>query len=115
MAPAETTRRGQLWQALEKHLGSGRVSRVIYGALHHEPFRPDAADWKISGKGPLSAANGALPWILFVSVLRSLRGRAIPARAWISLPVMWLLCAVHAAGELTGLLRGEGPSARRLN
>jgi SAM-dependent methyltransferase len=40
-------------------------SRVIYGALHHEPFHPHAADWKISGRGPLSAANGALPWILF--------------------------------------------------
>jgi SAM-dependent methyltransferase len=40
-------------------------SRVIYGRLHHEPFHPDAADWKISGTGPLSAANGALPWILF--------------------------------------------------
>jgi tetrahydromethanopterin S-methyltransferase subunit B len=33
LAPAETPRRGQLWQALEKHLGSGRVSRVIYGAI----------------------------------------------------------------------------------
>jgi len=40
-------------------------SRVIYGALHHEPFHPDAADWKVSGSGPLSGANGALPWILF--------------------------------------------------
>jgi SAM-dependent methyltransferase len=40
-------------------------SRVIYGALHHEPFHPDAVDWKVSGNGPLSGANGALPWILF--------------------------------------------------
>jgi SAM-dependent methyltransferase len=40
-------------------------SRLIYGGLHHEPFQPDAADWRISGTGPLSAANGALPWIVF--------------------------------------------------
>jgi SAM-dependent methyltransferase len=40
-------------------------SRVIYGVFHHEPFHPGATDWKISGTGPLSAANGALPWILF--------------------------------------------------
>jgi SAM-dependent methyltransferase len=40
-------------------------SRLIYGRLHHEPFQPGAADWRISGTGPLSAANGALPWILF--------------------------------------------------
>jgi len=40
-------------------------SRVIYSALHHEPFEPNAADWRVSGTGPLSAANGALPWILF--------------------------------------------------
>lgn len=40
-------------------------SRVIYGRFHHEPFHPGAADWKVSGSGPLSAANGALPWIVF--------------------------------------------------
>ena len=40
-------------------------SKVIYGRLHHEPFAPDASEWEFSGSGPLSAANGALPWILF--------------------------------------------------
>lgn len=40
-------------------------SRVVYGRFHHEPFDPDAADWRVSGGGPLSAANGALPWMLF--------------------------------------------------
>lgn len=41
-------------------------SRFVYGRLHHEPFDPDATAWSISGTGPLSAANGALPWIMFV-------------------------------------------------
>jgi hypothetical protein len=48
-------------------------SRLIYGSLHHEPFRPDAEEWSFSSlvpgagsrTGPLSVANGALPWIVF--------------------------------------------------
>lgn len=40
-------------------------SRLIYTHLHHEPFIPDSADWKVSRSGPLSGANGALPWIIF--------------------------------------------------
>jgi SAM-dependent methyltransferase len=40
-------------------------SRFIYGRFHHEPFRPDAACWEFEGTGPLSSANGALPWIVF--------------------------------------------------
>lgn len=33
--------------------------------FHHEPFSPDATEWSFSSKGPLSGANGALPWIVF--------------------------------------------------
>ena len=40
-------------------------SRLIYSRLHHEPFDPEAWEWSVSGSGPLSAANGALPWIIF--------------------------------------------------
>jgi SAM-dependent methyltransferase len=40
-------------------------SRFVYRRLHHEPFDPAAPDWRIGAGGPLSAANGALPWILF--------------------------------------------------
>lgn len=40
-------------------------SRFVYARLHHEPFQPDAADWSFPPGGPLSGANGALPWILF--------------------------------------------------
>ncbi len=40
-------------------------SRWIYQNLHHEPFQPDAGTWEFSGGGPLSRANGALPWIVF--------------------------------------------------
>ena len=38
--------------------------RFIYKNFHHEPFETDS-DWKIPDTGPLSGANGALPWIVF--------------------------------------------------
>lgn len=40
-------------------------SRLIYGHLHHEPFDPASEDWGFPASGPLSGANGALPWIVF--------------------------------------------------
>jgi len=40
-------------------------SRFVYTHLHHEPFEPNAPDWQIPSSGPLSGANGALPWIIF--------------------------------------------------
>ena len=39
--------------------------RFIYSYFHHEPFNPDG-NWQISDSGPLTGANGALPWIVFV-------------------------------------------------
>jgi SAM-dependent methyltransferase len=42
-----------------------RWARFIYTRLHHEPFDPAATDWGFEGDGPLSDANGALPWIVF--------------------------------------------------
>ena len=38
-------------------------SRFVFGKLHHEPFLP-AASWRFAASGPLSGANGALPWIV---------------------------------------------------
>ena len=40
-------------------------SRWIYTHLHHEPFDPGTTDWSFPESGPLSGANGALPWIIF--------------------------------------------------
>ena len=39
--------------------------RFVWGPLHHEPFEPDTDSWTIPDSGPLTGANGALPWILF--------------------------------------------------
>lgn len=40
-------------------------ARFVYRNLHHEPFEPRAPEWKFPERGPLSGANGALPWIIF--------------------------------------------------
>jgi SAM-dependent methyltransferase len=40
-------------------------SRFVYKHLHHEPFFPESEDWSFATSGPLSGANGALPWIAF--------------------------------------------------
>ena len=39
-------------------------SEWVYAHLHSEPFIP-LGSWKIPSIGPLSGANGALPWIVF--------------------------------------------------
>lgn len=44
----------------------GYISRFIVKYIHHEPYRPDAASWEFESSGPLSGANTALPWIVFV-------------------------------------------------
>jgi SAM-dependent methyltransferase len=38
--------------------------RFVSSRFHHEDF-DTAAGWRIDGDGPLSQANGALPWIVF--------------------------------------------------
>lgn len=38
--------------------------RFIYKNFHHEPFDPSGS-WTIPESGPMSGANGALPWIVF--------------------------------------------------
>lgn len=40
-------------------------SRFIYQNLHHEPFDCDVEKWEFPQGGPLSSANGALPWLVF--------------------------------------------------
>jgi SAM-dependent methyltransferase len=43
---------------------STAFARFIWKNFHHEPYREDAG-WTVPEQGPLSGANGALPWILF--------------------------------------------------
>ncbi|MCP4606678.1 MAG: class I SAM-dependent methyltransferase [Proteobacteria bacterium] len=41
-------------------------SNLVYKNLHHEPFNPKSPNWALTTSGPMSSANGALPWIIFV-------------------------------------------------
>lgn len=49
---------------VDQHVGL--LTRFILKYLHHEPYDPDAAEWRFRSEGPLSGANGALAWIVFV-------------------------------------------------
>lgn len=42
-----------------------KFARFIFKNFHHENFDPLAKEWKFPTSGPLSGANGALPWIVF--------------------------------------------------
>jgi len=48
----------------------GWLGKPILRHIHHEPFRPDADSWRFDSTGPLSGANGALAWIVFVRDLK---------------------------------------------
>jgi len=63
-------------------------SRIIYTRLHHEPFAEDAKDWTFTGAGPLSSANGALPWILFQRDVKLFHERFPMLRCLSSRPFM---------------------------
>ncbi|MFH2010218.1 MAG: methyltransferase domain-containing protein [bacterium] len=39
-------------------------ARFLYQNFHHEPFDPNQREWQLAKGGPLSMANGALPWIV---------------------------------------------------
>lgn len=57
-------------------------SRLVYSKLHHEPFDPCAVSWTLPMAGPLSGANGALPWIVLV------RDRDALERTWPELEIV---------------------------
>lgn len=80
-------------------------SRFVYRRLHHEPF-DEGRDWSLPPGGPLTAANGALPWIVLE------RDRAETARRFPRLrvasiepcmPVTYLACGgIGRAWRLPG-------------
>ena len=58
-------------------------ARFVYTNFHHEGFDPKGG-WLLSKTGPLSQANGAIPWIIFV------RDRAVFEREFPRLKVVSL-------------------------
>jgi SAM-dependent methyltransferase len=51
------------------------ASSILYRFLHHEPYVPNAQTWAITGEGPLSGANIALPWIIFRRDIKKFRAQ----------------------------------------
>jgi SAM-dependent methyltransferase len=50
-------------------------SKFVYTRFHPEPFRPEASSWDFPPRGPLSGANGAMPWMIFQRDLAAFRQR----------------------------------------
>ncbi len=81
-------------------------SRFVYRYLHHEPFDTETADWEFATSGPLSGANGALPWIVFQRD-RAVFERDFPAwRVRLLRPMMPLRYLLSGGVSLRGLMPG---------
>jgi SAM-dependent methyltransferase len=78
-------------------------ARLVYRHLHHKSFDPAAPDWRFASQGPLSSANGALPWIVFERDLKRFR-REYPS---------WCVEEITAHMPVSYLLSG-GVSLRTL-
>lgn len=81
-------------------------SRVVYRRLHHEPFDPDAPDWRVEPGGPLSAANGAMPWILLERDGERFRREMPQWRAERVRPMMPLRYLLSGGVSMRGLAPG---------
>ena len=95
--------------------GNGRIimiepyntwwGRQVWTRLHHEPFEPEAR-WDLPGSGPLSNANGALPWIVFERD-RSAFERDFPRLRLLEIkPLMPLAYILSGGVSLRALLPG---------
>jgi SAM-dependent methyltransferase len=81
-------------------------STLVYTRLHHEPFDPAATEWELAGGGPLSAANGALPWILFQRDRERFEREAPEWRIRSIAPVMPFRYLVSGGMSLRNLMPG---------
>ena len=81
-------------------------SSLIYTRLHHEPFVPEAAEWHFPASGPLSAANGALPWIIFQRDRQSFERQFPQLRVERIQPLMPLRYLLSGGVSMRGLMPG---------
>jgi hypothetical protein len=79
--------------------------RLVYRRLHHEPFDP-AAGWTVAPSGPLTGANGALPWILFERDRERFRRRFPEWRILRADPLMPLAYLLSGGVSLRSLAPG---------
>ncbi len=107
------TRPGQFFIEAERCLKpAGRIvmiepantvwARFVYKNFHHEGFDPDG-EWGLEKTGPLSQANGAMQWIIFVRD-REVFERKYPQLKIVSLrnhtPISYLLSGGFTTRQL---------------
>ncbi|MGD8603485.1 MAG: class I SAM-dependent methyltransferase [Anaerolineales bacterium] len=83
-----------------------RWSRWVYTRLHHEPFDPGVESWLLPDTGPLSSANGALPWIVFERDKRTLARKFEGWRAPEIRPIMPFSYLVSGGVSMRSLMPG---------
>jgi SAM-dependent methyltransferase len=81
-------------------------SKFIYRRFHHEPFEPDAISWEFPSSGPLSGANGALPWIVFERDRTSLQREFPGLRVLQVRPLMPMAYVLSGGVAMRGLMPG---------
>ena len=81
-------------------------SRFVYTRLHHEPFHPEIQSWELPIRGPLSGANGALPWIIFARDRRQFEREFPEWKIEFIKPIMPFRYLVSGGISLRGLTPG---------
>jgi SAM-dependent methyltransferase len=81
-------------------------SRFVYTRLHHEPFHPEIQSWELPTRGPLSGANGALPWIIFARDRRQFEREFPEWKIEFIKPIMPFRYLVSGGISLRGLTPG---------
>jgi len=81
-------------------------SKFVYTRLHHEPFQPEALSWELPTAGPLSGANGALPWIIFARDRQKFEQEFPQWRIELIKPIMPFSYLLSGGVSLRGLAPG---------
>ncbi len=81
-------------------------SRFVYTRLHHEPFDPEAEAWVLPESGPLSSANGALPWMVFARDRQAFRREFPEWREPRVQPIMPLVYLLSGGVSMRSLMPG---------
>jgi SAM-dependent methyltransferase len=79
-------------------------SRFVYRRLHHEPYDEAAREWTLPSGGPLSGANGALPWIVLSRDRRRFQQSCPELEVILLQPIMPFRYLLSGGVSLRGLM-----------
>jgi hypothetical protein len=81
-------------------------SCFVYQNLHHERFDPTEQAWEFESSGPLSGANGALPWMIFERDQTTFEEEFPTLKVEVVLPIMPFCYLLSGGLSMRGLLPG---------